>query len=302
VSDAYRDPLAGLRAQIEAKRVSTRELEKGLRPVRRRLLDPSTRSMLDELARAASANADTIEGLTRIDAKIDEWQDALRAAINKSNALVDVSPEPFWPEAPAPKSGAPLGGLDFLREVLANQTGTTPVAWGSEGFATVFEDGGVNFLLVADAFPTMRRDTLEVGHVALGLRMGLSGLRGFVVAPIAHISTYRKKIEIAQRKKRDAVPVTFDELFELRGDAEIARLLLDKDARDAFLDLNDGCVPEPPAQRRFPSIVVREGHVDGYVEVAWTRLWELPPTDEPTDLLLGAGIDVLQGFRRALGA
>lgn len=88
MSDAYRDPLASLRAQVETKREVVHELDRRLTPLRRRVLDARTLGALGEAETKVERrkNAPTFEAMSALDRDLDAWGAILRAAITESDA------------------------------------------------------------------------------------------------------------------------------------------------------------------------------------------------------------------------
>lgn len=156
----YRDPLAGLRGQIVAKRGLLVAREEALVPVLRLLLPPVVQAALeDESARLAAGEpieTASVEQLTRADAALDLLLDAFERAaalLPKARECPDEVAEPSRGQLQPPWIFEERDQLqfraDFTRRLGEIEPDADVVRWGDTTYLSRFRVAGMPVVLAA---------------------------------------------------------------------------------------------------------------------------------------------------------
>jgi len=260
----YRDPLAGLRTQVEDHRRTVDELTRRLTPMQRLVLGPEVARTTEVLAaQATAARARTVE-------TVDTISEALRALAALEATLADsVARAPGLLRCPtdAPELGeAPRPPWTLLRRavdlqpivhwLIAPYKPAIISAWGTEGAAARFRASGGHPLVLA------ARASLVEGILAPTVRAIEIALLTSIPSSLPGVLIrLHERWRVFERPRSTVRDSAFDATFVVSGAAEAAQLLLDAPARRALLAL----------RALAPRVRIGSGVVEIGLTMPWPR-------------------------------
>ncbi len=236
----YRDPLAGLRSQVAAKRGLVEARERGLTELLRAMLPAVLASKMGELRKRIDTGAESIEGLTTVDAALDELlslHDQAARIAPKLRSCPDEVPDPpksaIRPPWAIEEKEQIAFRLVLTRRLAEIEPDAWLVRWDDTTYLSRLQVGGAPVILTArfhfgSGMPTTFASTLRtsVPDVTPALEVRRAGLVDEIGRTIGLV-------------RDDAVgDAPFDRMFIVHA-PEGAPVLLTSDVRRRLVSLID---------------------------------------------------------------
>jgi hypothetical protein len=289
---AYRDPLEGLRARIEALTAQAKAREDLLSEALVAYLPQTLAAELSNLRERVAAPARTREELSAVEIVLGHYLAALERAIamapdieKAQTALPTYAPEPEASTWLRPLGFMPPG--EGLREQMASLEKSLAFSVGALTHDATYQrlndyDWRVRFRVVSTPFSLLAQIAFQnfdgIGEVRVRLATSVApATPRLVVRPETTLHTLLAK-PLRLLSDVDFDDELFDGTFLVQGEPEAARRMLGPEVRRALLEVARFDVPE-----------LRVEH--GKAEIAFCF--------EPSARLLGAATQALTAIRRA---